>query len=172
MVCSKVKKACNQSTESNLISVLLLTRILVFFFSFLLYEYINEISRYDYVKYWIIDRSCCMEICKTSFHLYYGLFCCRLRGGFPPIYKYGIKLFGNALLFSWWKSYPDGGSRVFHYFNIRYTKLFTNHPATFYQSLAIPVSYKNRDNRNEYLENEKRLMKLYPKHKILLLVCG
>lgn len=49
----KGKKACNQSTESNLISVLLLTRILVFFFFFISSSKMK--SKYDYKKNWIID---------------------------------------------------------------------------------------------------------------------
>lgn len=66
----KGKKACNQSTESNLISVLLLTRILVFFF--ISSSNISMKSKYDYVKYWIIDG---MVVCRYAKHHSIYVFC-------------------------------------------------------------------------------------------------
>lgn len=59
----KGKKACNQSTESNLISVLLLTRILVFFFI----SSSKMKSKYDYKKelnYWWAGCSICSRYAK------------------------------------------------------------------------------------------------------------
>lgn len=65
----KGKKACNQSTESNLISVLLLTRILVSFFFFISSSNTSMKSKYDCMKNWITDGLWCMEICKTTYNL-------------------------------------------------------------------------------------------------------